>query len=324
MEVTRYGGRAHTVSTGYSHPRKPPSENPRDWAARSPYGLDVLERSGLARLLADGVDLSDSIYFANHGEPEPKSIARRELDRFEANIEAATGRPNPLRGAYFDAEGKIRALNDLIRSAAVLLARPDTVVGYDTTLRAAMETAARLYWVLAPDGDHLDRCGRYICERLRAIDEVSKLGHPAKTAMAPIRADLLDGAARAGITVPGRPAATDLVAALVHTPSVLRLGGLDHAEAAAVFYRIPSASTHATLHGVVPHFADPSLDPTGRRTTAEPLEHTLAIGAGLYAGFTTVHRALLVLYGWETAAWDRAILAAGTQIVEALDSARAT
>jgi len=245
------------------------------------------------------------------------------MDQFEAGIEEVTGHPNPLRGAYLDAEGKTRALNDLVRSAAVLLSRTDTAVGYVTTLRAAMETAARLHWALAPAGDHLDRCGRFVRERLRALGEVRKLGPEAKVAMAPLEADLIERSKRAGIIVPGAPTATDLVADVVHTSSVLRLEGIDHAEAAAVFYRVPSASTHAALHGVAPHFADPSRGPSGRRTGFEPFEHTLVIGGGLYAAMATAHLALLELYGWETSEWDEAVRSGGRLVTEALENERA-
>lgn len=277
---------------------------------------------GFAEMLVDAVDLSDVIYAANHGQPAELSTAVQEVEQFDLGLEAATGPPAPIFGAYFDAEGKMRALNDLVRSAATLLARDDTSVGYVNALRSAMETAARLYWVLAPEGGHLDRAGRFLRERLRSIGEVSKFNAEARTAMAEIKTEILAGAERAGIPVPGPPTAVDMIVDLVSRPGALSLKGIDRREAAAMFYRFPSAPTHAAVHGVALHFADPSHDSTARRTTPEPWEHTLVVGGGLYASYATAHRALLVLYGWDVTDWDRHVHAAAQRIEEALRAER--
>jgi len=97
----------------------------------------VLDRVGFAEVLIDAVDLTDTIYAANHGQPAELSTAAQEVEQFDLELEAATGPPAPLFGAYFDAEAKMRALNDLVRSAATLLARDDTSVGYVNAFRAA-------------------------------------------------------------------------------------------------------------------------------------------------------------------------------------------
>jgi len=286
------------------------------------YCEHVLNRQGLAEMFIDTVDLSDTIYTANHGQPSELSIAAQEVEQFDTELEAATGPPAPLFGAYFDAEGKMRSLNDLVRSAATLLARDDTSVGYVNALRAALETAARLYWVLAPDGGHLDRAGRFLRERLRSISEISKFNAQTRNAMSEIETKVLEGADRAGIPIPDPPTAVDLIADLVTRPGVLSLEGIDRGEAAAMFYRLPSAPTHGAVHGLAMHYADPSHDPTARRTTAEPWEHTLAVGGGLYAGYTTTHRALLVLYGWDATDWDRHVRASAQRISKALAAER--
>jgi hypothetical protein len=223
-------------------------------------------------MLADVVDLSDVIYAANQGQPAERSSATQEVEQFDLEFEAARGPPAPLFGAYFDAEGKMRALNDLGRSAATLVVHYDTNVGYVVSLRAAVETAARLYWVLAPDGGHLDRAGRFLRERLRLIGEVSKFNAEARAAMSVIEAEVLAGASCAGISVPNLPAAVDLIADVVTRPGVLVLEGIDRGEAAAMFYRLPSAPTHAAVHGVAQHYADTRHHPTARRTTAESWE----------------------------------------------------
>lgn len=292
------------------------------WAGSLRYCGRVLDRVGFADMLTDVIDLSDAIYAANRGQPTELSTAAQEVEQFDLELEAATGPPAPLFGAYADAEGKARALNDLVCSAATLLARDDTNVGYVNALRAAMETAARLYWVLAPDGGHLDRAGRFIRERLRSISEVSKFNAETRTVMSMIKAELIAGADRAGITVPSAPAALDLIADLVTRPGVLNLRGIDREEAGAMFYRLPSAPTHAAVHGIALHHADPNQDSTGRRTTPEPWEHTLVVGAGLYAGYTTTHRALLLLYGWDATDWDRHVRAAAQRIAGALAAER--
>jgi hypothetical protein len=282
----------------------------------------MLDRAGFGEILVNAVDLTDAIYAAHHGEPANISIAAEEVREFDSDLEAATGPPAPLFGAYVDAEGKLRALNDLMRSAAALLARDDTNVGYVVVLRSALETAARLYWVLGPDGGHLDRAGRFLSERLRSINEGKKLNNEARMALSEIEAELFAGAERAGIPVPGAPTATDLITDLLNRPGALRLTGVDLGETASVFYRIPSASTHAALHGVVQHFEDPRRDLNARRTTPEPWEQTLVVGAGLYSAYTSAHRALLELYGWDPTDWNRDVRAASLRITEALSVER--
>jgi len=140
--------------------------------------------------------------------------------------------------------------------------------------------------------------------------------------MSVIEAEVLAGADRAGIRVPGPPTAVDLIVDLVDRPGVLSLEGIDRDEVAAMFYRLPSALNHGVVHGVALHYADPTHDPTARRTTPESWEHTLVVGGGLYASYTTTHGALLVLYGWDSTDWDRHVRAAAQRIAEALRAER--
>lgn len=273
-------------------------------------------------MLYSAVELSDEIYAKHDGQPAEASTAVQEVNEFNDKLRDASGLPGPVFGAYADAEAKMRALNDLMRSAATLLSRDDTHVGYVNALRAAIETAARLYWVLAPDGGHLDRAGRFLRERLRVIGEVSKFNAESRAAMATLKKGILDGAAKAEIPVPGQPSAVDLIADLVNRPGVLRLGGIDRGEAAAIFYRLPSAPTHAAMHGLALHHANPTTDPSRRRTAPEPWEHTLIVSTGLYAGYHHVQRALLALYGWDTTAWHHHVSSAAAKLTLALEAER--
>lgn len=284
----------------------------------------MLDRSSLAQILIDAVALSDSIYANNGGNPAAGSIAATEVADFDEELAEATGLPRPVFLPYADAEAKLRALNDLVRSAAVLLPRSDTNVGFVNAVRSAIETAARLHWALAPDGDHFERAARLLRERLRGISEISRIDDASRAAMLAFEEEVRVGAAAAGLQVPGpSPGAVDLIVDLLERPGALTIDGLNRQELAGIFYRMPSGSAHATMHGVSTHHPDPALDPSRRATQPEPWEQTLVLIGGLYAGYDTAHRALLKLYGWDARVWDHHVAEAASQITRALDDERA-
>ena len=116
---------------------------------------------------------------------------------------------------------------------------------------------------------------------------------------------------------------SDLIVELFERPGALTIDGLNRQELAGIFYRMPSAPTHATMHGVATHHPDPALDPSRRATQPELWEHTLVLTGGLFAGYASTHRALLALYGWDVKAWDRHVASGASQIAQALADERA-
>ena len=279
----------------------------------------MLDPACLADLIFRIVELSDAIYAAHHGTPGDDSVATREVEEFDDALAEETATPGPLFGAYAVAEGKLRTLNDLSRSAAILLPARGTSVGYVNVMRAAVETAARLHWTLASSGDHRDRAARLMRERLRTVSEISKFDDEAREAMKEYESEIRGGAARAGLDVPGPPPpAIDLIVELLSSDGVLVLDGLSRAEIAAMFYRLPSAPTHAAMHGIAVHHEDPSINPDERMTQPPPWEQTLLLTSGWFSGYATAHRGLLALYGWDCRAWDAAATDLAQKLVEAL------
>ena len=113
----------------------------------------------LADLLVSIVQTSDAIYHNAGPDPLPDSIAATEVAKHDRVLEAATGTYRPVFGAYADAEAKLRVLNDLVRSFALIVADPTVNVGHIAIGRVVIETAGRTYWGLATSGDHTDRAG---------------------------------------------------------------------------------------------------------------------------------------------------------------------
>lgn len=283
----------------------------------------MLDPVSLAALLRETIDLSDAIYAAHNGNPADASIASREVEEFDNLIAENTGPPGPLFGAYADAEAKLRSLNDLVRSASILLPQSGTSVGWSNVMRAAVETAARLHWILAPDEDHRERAARFLRERLRTVSEISKFDDEARQEMRGYEDEVRAAAGRAGLHVPGPPpAAVDLIVDLMNRDGVLTLSGLNRSEVAVMFYRLPSAPTHAAMHGLAVHHGDPRNDPERRMTKPAPWEQVLLLAGGLFAGYACAHRALLKLYGWDHSEWDETTAALGQRLVDALDAAR--
>ncbi len=158
-------------------------------------------------------------------------------------------------------------------------------MGQIIVARAAIETAARMQWGLAVDYDHRERAARWLRERLRLIEEVAKFGTEARSEMerqGGVSNQIIDGAKNAGLVVPGPPpSAIDLVWPLLSAAdSPLRFDGLDRETAMLLFYRIPSAPTHAATHGIVTHLFGPQSEPSKRGTAAAPLEQTVILTAG--------------------------------------------
>lgn len=284
----------------------------------------MLEPSTLGDLILEVVEVSDSIYAANGGEPSETSDARLEVDEYDDALAEQTRSPGPVFGAYVDAEGKLRSLNDLARSGAIVLHYSGTSVGYATLMRAAIETAARLYWILAPSGDHNDRAARFMSERLRTVSEVSKFDDEARAEMKAFEREIREGAASAGLDVPGPPPpAIDLIVELLSQHGALTLDGMSRAEIGTMFYRLPSARAHAAMHSSAIHHQDPRADPDRRMTKPGPWEQTLLLTSGWFSGYATAHRALLVLYGWDSRRWDTAATEVAERLVAALGAERA-
>lgn len=246
---------------------------------------------------------SNELYEANFGEPAPGSTAATDVALHDEQLAESTGTPRPVFGTYADAEAKLRALIDLTSSFSALVTVPNTNVGRVVVARSAIETAARMYWSLAVGSDYRERTARWLRERLRSIEEVSKFGEQSRIDMneSGFAKDITDGAKRAGLNVQGPPpAAIDLVWPLVSAPeSPLKFDGIDREAAMFFFYRSPSATTHGSTHGLQVHFASPMEDESRRQTASESIESSLILMAGLFNGFANAHGALIALYGWD-------------------------
>jgi len=270
------------------------------------------------------VSASDALYYETAGQPAQSSIAALEVASHDEALAVATGTVHPLSGAYADAEAKLRALNDLVRSFTLLLPAPGVNVGHVVIARAAIETAARMRWALAAEDDYRERAARWLRERLRSIEEISKYGPNMRRDMESNAAQIRKGAQDAGLSVPGPPpAAIDLVWPLLNSPNLpLQIDGLDKATAMVLFYRSPSAPMHGASHGVARHFADPRSDPSTRATRPEPLEQTILTMAALLNAHASAHGALTTLYGWDPSIPNMANQAAAECLLAAHDHAR--
>jgi hypothetical protein len=266
------------------------------------------------------------MYHENAGEPAPMSTAAAEVEAHDKELTIATGTDRPLRGAYSDAESKLRSLNDLLRSYVLLLMSTDVYVGEVVVARAAIETAARIYWGLAVEDGYRERAARWLRERLRLIEEIAKFSTEARVEME--RQDSVSqikaGAQRAGLRATGPPpAAIDMVwPLLTAAEGRLRIEGLDRETAMFLFYRSPSAPAHGALHGTAPHFADPDFEPSRRATGPAPLEQTVILMSGVLNGYDNAHRALVTLYGWEASLINTAMDSAARCLMTTLEVAR--
>lgn len=262
--------------------------------------MDPLD--ALVSAFSSVIETSHDLYAEHGGDPEPDSTAAIEVSTHDDELEKATGTPRPVFGAYADAESKLRALIDLISSFLVLIDHSDTTVGQVVVARAAIETAARMYWGLAIGYDYRERAARWLRERLRSIDEVGKLGKQPRLDMEQngFSNGISEGAARAGLSVPGRPpAAIDLIwPLLTAAESPLEFDGIDREATMLLFYRSPSALTHGSPLGLQSHFAIPRDDESRRSTRVESIETTLILMAAMLNGFANAHGALIALYGW--------------------------
>lgn len=269
---------------------------------------------------------SHDLYVEHSGEPAPDSTAASEVNMHDDELEAATGTPHPVFGAYADAEGKLRALIDLMSSFSVLAGHEDTSVGQVVVARAAIETAARMYWGLAVGYDYRERASRWLRERLRSIDEVGKLGKQARLEMDQnaLAKGISVGATRAGLNVPGPPpAAIDLIwSLLTAAESPLGFDGIDREAAMLLFYRSPSASTHGSPLGLGVHFANPADDESRRLTRPGSIEATLILRAAMLNGFANAHGALIALYGWDSTGIRKALGHAAQRLLAALQDVR--
>lgn len=282
--------------------------------------------NSLASALFSVVVESDAMYEENAGEPAPTSTAALEVTTHDAPLAKATGTLRPLFGTYADAEAKLRSLNDLVRSFTVLLASSDVHLGQIVIARAAIETAARMRWGLAVDDDYRERAARWLRERLRTIEEVAKLAPQARQEMERLglARQVIEGARAANLNVIGPPpAAIDLVWPLMSAAnSPLKIAGLDRETAMLLFYRSPSALMHGTPHGLTSHFTDPRADVATRGITAEPLEESLILTAGILNAYANAHGALVALYGWDGSRANLAIATAAQQLSTALKAAQ--
>jgi hypothetical protein len=280
----------------------------------------------LASTFNSMIAASQDLYAEHGGEPAPDSTAAMEVSGHDVHLAEVTGTPRPVFGAYTDAEDKLRALIDLTSSFSVLVVNSNMSVGQVVVARAAIETAARMYWGLAVGYDYRERAARWLRERLRSIDEVAKLGKQARLDMEESRfaVDILEGAARAGLAVRGPPpAAIDLIWPLVTArQSPLEFDGIDREAAMLLFYRSPSALTHGSPHGLRAYFANPGDDESRRFTRSESIETSLVLMAGLLNGFANAHGALVALYGWDATGIGEAQSHAAQRLSSALEHAR--
>ncbi len=256
------------------------------------------------------VDLSDSMYRDYGGAPTEDSIAWREVDQYDEELEVAAGLPRPLFGAYADAEYKLCLLNDLMRSFTSLVANSEASLGEMVVARSAIEVAARMRWALAPEDGHLERTSRWLREWLRIIAEAKKLGSLPRSQVETLGNEtlIMEGAARAKLNVPGPPPpAIDLVwTAMSATPGSLRFHGLTREEIVAVFYRKLSSVTHGSLLGVQSNIEEPGATTHIRSTKCDPSD-VLTLVAGVLTAYANAHDALVELYGWDSSSMKNLI-----------------
>lgn len=266
--------------------------------------------SSLITALNHVVDSSDSLYRDYGGAPAEDSLAWREVSEHDEEIENSTGLSRPLFGAYADAEYKLCAINDLMRSFTSLVANSEVNLGEMVVARSVIEVAARMHWGLATTDDYLERASRWLREWIRIIAEAKKLGSVPRAFVEELGNETLirQGAVQAGLNVPGPPpGAIDLVwEVLSATPSPLRFHGLTREELVAVFYRNLSAVTHGTSLGVHSHIVEPGADASIRSTTSGASD-VLTLIAGVLTAYANAHGALAELYGWDSSSMNVAI-----------------
>jgi hypothetical protein len=91
--------------------------------------------------------------------------------------------------------------------------------------------------------------------------------------------------------------------------------GLDADAGKALLYRSPSATAHGSAHGVATHFGPPHEGEV-RRSVPAPIAETAFVLLGVFNCVCAAHRALIILYGWEVASWDRVAQEAGQHFVQ--------
>ena len=255
------------------------------------------------------VDSSDSMYRAYACAPAEDSLACREVLEHDEELASTTRMPTPLFGAYVDAEFKLHLLNDLVRSFTSLVAKTDVNLGEMVIARSVIEVAARMHWGLAFNDDYRERASRWLREWLR-IAETKKLGEDPLVFVEGLGNEMLirEGAASAGLNVPGPPPGTiDLVwMVMTAKPGQLRFQGLKREDVVAVFYRKLSAVTHGSMLGVHPQFADPRADTSYRSTASRPSE-ILTLIAGVLTAYANALERGDDLYGWDSSSMKSAI-----------------
>lgn len=260
----------------------------------------------LRQLLLTGVPELMQIQRANHYYPVMGSIAMGELA--DSPRWAAAWGNKPVADVLSIASMQMAAAGDHVRSLANLLNEPGA---YATAAvaRAALETAARAFWLLDPAIGVRVRIARGMTLRLHSLRESLKL--PLQDSVRRHVQDrirrIVDGAKTKGLQS-GPPGGGKVVWILKPMPSATDAVGdlFPGSDLGQTAYRDLSAAAHGTLWGLV-SMLETRGDPVGvHDNLGAPVLSlgTIITRVGVSVlGFVEAADRQLHLYGWDASGW---------------------
>ena len=192
-----------------------------------------------------------SSYSTIHAEPQPNSVAAREV---AAEREwATTISPNPVVTTHSIASIPLQVALDHLGSHSRLLRSPLPAFAGMTMMRVVLDATARAWWLFDADIDFRERHRRVLNERLHSFYERLKLERDLEMDMSETQgriSDVREHARRLDYPVAesgrcvgqGRPSTLELVQAM-HDD--------DFRQPAVVIYRSASAIMHSVPWGVM-------------------------------------------------------------------------
>jgi hypothetical protein len=243
-----------------------------------------------------------------------------------ADVPSGPHSDNQMHVLYVVCGSQAAAAGDFAHSLALLLRSPRTVYGQAAVARGPSEHAARLWYVLEPNLEPIERVRRYLNERLysmheqlniiEALGELDPVASPTEESRQQLTArihEILRWAEKIGLASvqdrtprrSGLPATPQIgkqrpSATALHEQALIGLGALS--------YRLACAVTHAVGYAISNRLERPPVDQTLTQPTMRPqqaaLEHLYAPLMLIKAGDRLHQRMGWASNGWSAAARD--------------------
>lgn len=260
----------------------------------------------LSSALAGLADCAENIKKAQEYEPADGSPASKEWSTtspFQREIRTCHGSIWLL----------IMAAQDHVFSLSRLLSLPLTQFAHMAVIRAAIENAARAYWLLDPDLDLRERAGRGLTERFASLQEMigvltltdAKQAEEKKRRLA----QLISTATELGFSVKkgGHPERYFL--AEIRRPSATSLAGSILPETGKAMYKLSSAATHGTTYALMLNYRvepDAEEERRGWITNLVPQLEISSVAVVMSAAAMAFRRAFekhMNFLGWQSNEW---------------------